>query len=148
MSTFDCRTCGACCGPGSDEESYVSLEDEDVARLSTRYRRQVFPQRGLCYGRALTTKRTSSGCVCVALRGTVGQRVSCAIYERRPLACRVFCRGGRDCLDARRAVGLPGRAPDKRKARMPAKASEPLAPKSHPRDLRPLKQWPVAKPTT
>ena len=50
---------------------------------------------------------------CVALRGTVGSEVSCAIYERRPSPCRAFApeaaagRGDAACGDARRLHGLP-----------------------------------------
>lgn len=50
---------------------------------------------------------------CVALRGEIGQAVSCAIYESRPEACREFGalaavgRGDEACNDARRRQGLP-----------------------------------------
>lgn len=50
---------------------------------------------------------------CVALRGTIGDAVSCAIYEFRPDACREFAplaavgRGDEACNDARRRHRLP-----------------------------------------
>jgi len=50
---------------------------------------------------------------CVALRGEVGDSVSCAIYEFRPSPCREFAplaavgRGDEACDDARRRHGLP-----------------------------------------
>jgi hypothetical protein len=49
---------------------------------------------------------------CVALRGTIGQSVSCTIYEFRPSACREFAplaavgRGDEACNDARRRHGV------------------------------------------
>jgi Fe-S-cluster containining protein len=49
---------------------------------------------------------------CVALRGTIGVSVSCAIYEFRPSACREFAplaalgRGDEACNEARRRHGL------------------------------------------
>lgn len=49
---------------------------------------------------------------CVALRGTVGQAVSCAIYEFRPGTCREFAplaavgQGDEACNEARRRHGL------------------------------------------
>jgi Fe-S-cluster containining protein len=49
---------------------------------------------------------------CVALRGRIGEAVSCAIYEFRPAACRDFAplaavgRGDEACSDARRRHGL------------------------------------------
>jgi Fe-S-cluster containining protein len=50
---------------------------------------------------------------CLALCGTVGVDVRCAIYEQRPSPCRLFApdaergRGDAACGDARRLHGLP-----------------------------------------
>jgi Fe-S-cluster containining protein len=50
---------------------------------------------------------------CIALRGEIGESVSCAIYEYRPGACSEFAplaaigRGDEACDDARRRHGLP-----------------------------------------
>lgn len=50
---------------------------------------------------------------CVALRGTVGEEVGCAIYEFRPSPCREFApyanlgQGDDACAEARRRHGLP-----------------------------------------
>lgn len=41
---------------------------------------------------------------CVALCGTVGQSVSCSIYEVRPLACQRFEKGSQLCLEARKKL--------------------------------------------
>jgi hypothetical protein len=49
---------------------------------------------------------------CLALRGRIGDSVSCAIYEFRPTACRDFAplaavgSGDESCNDARRRHGL------------------------------------------
>jgi Fe-S-cluster containining protein len=49
---------------------------------------------------------------CVALTGTIGQQVGCAIYDRRPSSCRDFAplaglgQGEPRCGDARRRHGL------------------------------------------
>lgn len=54
---------------------------------------------------------------CVALRGRIGEAVSCAIYEFRPDACREFAplaalgRGDEACNDARRRHHLPELSP-------------------------------------
>jgi Fe-S-cluster containining protein len=45
---------------------------------------------------------------CVGLRGLVGCRVACTIYEVRPEACRRFVPGGALCLEAREKFGLNG----------------------------------------
>lgn len=50
---------------------------------------------------------------CVALEGTIGVSVSCAIYDQRPSPCRDFAteadagKGDARCGDARRLQGLP-----------------------------------------
>ncbi len=50
---------------------------------------------------------------CVALKGTIGVAVSCAIYEQRPSPCRDFAKdadrgkGEARCADARRRHSLP-----------------------------------------
>jgi Fe-S-cluster containining protein len=45
---------------------------------------------------------------CAALSGgnTPHETYACAIYDDRPRTCREFTRGGGNCLDARRRVGL------------------------------------------
>jgi len=54
----------------------------------------------------MKTKTTEDGIVCVALRGQIGTRVRCAIYERRPGACRRFRPGSRGCLSMRAYAGI------------------------------------------
>lgn len=55
----------------------------------------------------LKTKRNVQGkTVCAAYKGTVGGQGSCLIYENRPLVCRAFEPGAKECLDARKVVGL------------------------------------------
>jgi Fe-S-cluster containining protein len=50
---------------------------------------------------------------CIALVGTIGIDVRCAIYEQRPSSCRAFApgaaagHGDARCGDARRLHGLP-----------------------------------------
>ncbi len=43
---------------------------------------------------------------CAALTGTVGQRVSCGIYEWRPSPCGEFEVGSDACIRARQRQGL------------------------------------------
>lgn len=100
-SELDCRTCGACCSPERSDALYVGLTKLDLARLTHRWRSRNTAQD------AILTKLDPVGhCVCVALRGTIGHQVSCAIYERRPDECRRLTAGSRDCLSARRQAGL------------------------------------------
>jgi len=100
---LDCRKCGACCSPQvygysmrEQTNGYVQLLGLDLNLLSDEYlRRHV---RNAKKDLRLACKKNHNGCVCVALRGTVGKRVSCGIYARRPHACRIFEKGSENCL--------------------------------------------------
>lgn len=100
-SDLDCRTCGACCAPQRNDAVYVGVTPADVARMTRLWR-----ERHVAHGAILTKLDPVGRCVCVALRGAVGQRVSCAIYGRRPQECRSFTAGSKECLTARRQAGL------------------------------------------
>ena len=101
----DCRTCGACCGPQEDTETYVDLYEVDVRRLSPGFRRKNVIDVWHNGQLAIRTVRGASGVVCAALAGSVGHRVSCRIYPNRPTACReAAVAGSPTCLEVRRAV--------------------------------------------
>lgn len=98
---LDCRTCGACCAPERNDPLYVGVTPDDIARM-TRYFRDRYVARG-----SILTKLDPVGrCVCVALRGELGERVSCSIYERRPDECQRLQAGSRECLAARDQAGF------------------------------------------
>ena len=101
-----CQTCGACCA--SYRVSFPCHEVDDLSGgqvpwpLVESIGPHLFCMRG-----------TGSAPVrCVALHGTVGQSVSCAIYEFRPTACREFAplaavgRSDEACDEALRRHGL------------------------------------------
>lgn len=98
---FDCRTCGACCSPQRNDAVYVGVTAADIARMTRPWR-----ERNVAREAILTKLDPVGRCVCVALRGAVGQRVSCSIYERRPQECRSFTAGSKECVAARRQAGL------------------------------------------
>lgn len=98
---FDCRTCGACCAPQRNDAVYVGVTAADIARMTRLWR-----ERNVAREAILTKLDPVGRCVCVALRGTVGQRVSCTIYDRRPQECRSFTAGSKECIAARRQAGL------------------------------------------
>ncbi len=88
----------------------MHLTEDDLERLTERDRRLlVVEPRERSGGEwikflALRTKHDRRGnCRCKALRGTIGTKVSCSIYERRPIACRRFAVGNAVCLAAREA---------------------------------------------
>jgi Fe-S-cluster containining protein len=98
---LDCRTCGACCAPQRSDAVYVGVTAADIARMSRLWR-----ERHVARDAILTKLDPVGRCVCVALRGAIGQRVSCTIYERRPSECRSFTAGTPECHKARRQAGL------------------------------------------
>jgi Fe-S-cluster containining protein len=107
-SAPDCLTCGACCASPFEGGGYIRLDREEEVRLG-RLGLPVFeiisdPEDRLAM---LGTRRNGEDvCVCIALTGTVGRRVSCSIYEARPALCRQFEAGSPECHDARRAFGM------------------------------------------
>jgi len=111
---LDCQTCGACCVSTWDSPTYVNLTDEDRSRLeahlsaSTTRKYIGFEDEPRCDHPSLTTKENRQGhVVCVALRGSVGGRCSCSIYEIRPAACQAFRQRSLECREARKEAGLP-----------------------------------------
>ena len=109
----DCTRCGACCVSTWDSPTYVNLTDEDRSRLeahlaASTVRKYVgFEDEPRNDYLSLTTKENRQGhVVCVALRGSVGGRCSCSIYEIRPKACRDFRQGSVSCVEAREEAGL------------------------------------------
>lgn len=110
----DCRSCGACCFPEFDYggEGYVDLEQEDYDRIPAASRARLTVSSGRRDDAVYHSLRTRpcasvpSGRVCVALVGTVGERVRCSIYGIRPRACRAFEPGSKSCRQARLDAGV------------------------------------------
>ena len=103
---FDCLACGACClnAPANERagvRAWVEVErDERIlrrARLTKLWRRD---DDGAIHLRLDDRGR------CVALRGQLGVRVSCSIYEVRPRACRRVQPGDGECRRAREEHGI------------------------------------------
>jgi len=106
-----CQSCGACCA--TYRVSFPSFELDDVPDGSVPGA-LVEP----CGANLVCMRGTGAAPArCVALRGIIGESVSCAIYEFRPSACRDFAplsaigRGNEACNDARRRHGLPRLVP-------------------------------------
>ena len=101
---YDCTKCGACCAPKPRHAGifhYVPLRPTD---LENHPRMQVLKkisgETGI-NGRCVQTCEGVNGTQCVALRGTIGEETSCAIYDNRPEICRQFAPGSDVCLEAR-----------------------------------------------
>jgi Fe-S-cluster containining protein len=104
---YDCTKCGACCVADYDSPDYVHLLDQDLERLTDTEREQlVYVEQ--TFGQPQSSMKTCydarENCRCIALKGVVGEQVSCSIYERRPNVCRNFTAGDSICDYARQAA--------------------------------------------
>lgn len=110
--SLDCQACGACCMNAAENGAegrcdYVAIEPG--ARLLSRVDllRKFVVLADPAQGRVAPSHlRMLADGRCAALRGTLGQRVSCAIYHLRPRPCRTVQPGDGDCLRARLENGL------------------------------------------
>ena len=105
---LDCQQCGACCVnlPVNRAEGFVYwveieegdaiLERADLVRKLVMHDADGVPHLRIADddGR------------CLALRGTLGEGVSCGIYHHRPSPCRRVQPGDEWCLRARHDHGL------------------------------------------
>ncbi|MEW6127840.1 MAG: YkgJ family cysteine cluster protein [Acidobacteriota bacterium] len=104
----DCLTCGACCA--YFHQILISIEDATPRSLAWEVT-DTDEQTTHWLRRDLGEAR------CVALAGEVGKRVSCAIYELRPTACRAFEAGSDRCQALRRMFGFEPRLTEVEMAR-------------------------------
>lgn len=114
---LECSACGACCreayhvvlaGPREPAarrhpELFV-VHDDGAAELRRPGGRCVALRGGAPLEPALPTSDAEHPQL--PLHRPNQEPFSCAIYEERPKTCRDFARGGENCLDARRRVGL------------------------------------------
>ena len=100
-SVPDCISCGACCfalpcvGVRADEK--VSADDYWDVTVEGKNGEIVVDR---------FVKRNGETFACVALDGTIGEDVSCRIYEQRPQVCRGFEAGSDKCHALRRSLGF------------------------------------------
>lgn len=106
---IDCQACGVCCISPHDQDAFCDVDAADIDRMGIRLARanvlvpthfdqlvSAIDGSRLPYGAIMTRwRRQRAGpfkgidvCACVFLRGSVMNRVSCRIYEKRPRACR------------------------------------------------------------
>lgn len=104
MSTaLDCQRCGACCVnlPANRAEGFsywveIGESDAILDRPDLVRKHVVRDADGVPHLRIVDGGR------CLALRGTLGRRVTCAIYHHRPSPCRTVQAGDELCLRYRR----------------------------------------------
>lgn len=106
-----CTSCGACCVDWYGDGTVADLDRGDEKRLGARRLKLYTINTGGPWPdeahRATSTRTDALGSeVCRALRGTVGRRCSCRVYDDRPKLCRAYKRGSAACLGARERAGL------------------------------------------
>jgi Fe-S-cluster containining protein len=104
---FDCTRCGACCTNPEENRAehfldYVEVQPQDglLEKPDLVRRFVVYNADGIPHLRLHHDGR------CLALRGKLGQRVTCTIYGDRPTGCRKVEAGSERCLRYRRERGL------------------------------------------
>lgn len=115
MSALDCQKCGACClaaswnsGVGGFNEPFAEVLDHEADAIEEVLPKSVTHVRPSGMGfstvtMAMQVKQDTRG-RCVALKGRVGCKVSCSVYEVRPSGCADFEPGSEKCLEIRRQV--------------------------------------------
>lgn len=104
--SLDCQSCGACCRNGAENlregvSEWVEVGDDEA--IAKRQRGAALLVRG---HDGVLHMRLVDGGRCIALRGAIGRRVRCSIYEVRPRPCRRVQAGDPSCLRARADAGL------------------------------------------
>jgi hypothetical protein len=103
---LDCQHCGACCHNSAEnlrEGSRDWIEVDSDETLVRRRRAAALLVRGA--DDRLHMKLVDGG-RCIALRGSIGARVTCSIYDVRPRPCRRVQPGDPDCMRARAERGV------------------------------------------
>jgi Fe-S-cluster containining protein len=106
-ASYDCTRCGACCQNPDDNvaEGYIYylaiergaplLSDAKLVRRLVMYDGEKAPHL-----------RLEANGRCLALRGKIGQKAVCSMYDVRPQGCRKLQPGDARCEQARRERGL------------------------------------------
>ncbi len=106
MDKHPCMTCGACC-------NYYKVQFHHSECLSDSLSVPIDLTYPVLVSDNLVMKGTyKKDPRCVALKGVIGEEVTCSIYEQRPSCCRNFTASFEDgqqnfrCDQARLAKGL------------------------------------------
>ena len=106
ISKNDCVKCGACCTQDLDLDSYIDAELEEARKIPEKYKLPMVVYGFVPIRTVLNPRDKPGSSRCMALKGIVGTRVACDIYENRPSTCRELKPGSDACLLHRRDFGL------------------------------------------
>lgn len=96
-----CIECGACCASFRVSFYWGETNAHDNGSVPIELTTPISPHHVCMKGTEQKPVR------CIALEGTVGERVACSIYGLRSSTCRQFEAGSEDCIKARKIHGLP-----------------------------------------
>jgi uncharacterized protein len=82
--TNPCLSCGACCALFKVVFDQIESDENQGGIVPAAFALKINPTQCVMRGTSGFNKR------CAALQGRVGERVSCAIYDRRPSTCKAF----------------------------------------------------------
>ncbi len=118
-SEYDCQSCGACCSHFFDEDlsdlelpgirgKGLLIANKDVSKIPAKLVVidiiRLHNTKATLQESWLRGKRVIGRWQCRALKGTIGEKCSCSIYDVRPRLCREFEPGSEGCIAAREAV--------------------------------------------
>ena len=106
-ASWDCQACGACCRNLDVNQASGVRYWVEIAAADKILTRQDLVRKLVTYDRARVPhlRMTHDG-TCEALRGAIGDRVTCSIYHQRPSPCRRVMPGDDTCVRSRAACGL------------------------------------------
>jgi uncharacterized protein len=102
-----CVSCGLCCSNFRVSFYHGEIEGMPMGFVPVNMVEKLTESRACMKGTSQKNPR------CIALKGTLGEHVSCSIYVHRPTPCREFNVWEDDgtvnerCLSLRKAAGLP-----------------------------------------
>jgi Fe-S-cluster containining protein len=106
-SDLDCMECGACCCNPNENRAEGFVDYVEVDRRAPLWKKPELVRRLVVYNAAgIPHLKLDADGRCAALRGAVGRKVSCSIYDQRPLGCRKVEAGSARCLQYRHERGV------------------------------------------
>jgi Fe-S-cluster containining protein len=100
---FDCTRCGACCTNPDENRAEGFVDYVEVRPRDSLLERPELVRRLVIYNaEGVPHLRLDAAGRCLALRGRLGHRVRCTVYEHRPTGCRRVEAGSDRCLAHRR----------------------------------------------
>lgn len=107
--TYDCQTCGACCCNPDENRAEGYLDYVEVAAFEPLAGKRALLKRFTVLNARGERHMRLQDHRCSALKGPLGKRVECLIYDDRPQGCRRVEAGSERCLQYRQERGIDPR---------------------------------------